>query len=61
MCVHIGGDEILLDDPRRLVEAAVASGIDAKLDIRQRVLEVFPKRDRRVLRSGCLTPTIIAR
>jgi acetyl esterase/lipase len=31
--VHIGDDEVLLDDSRRYVERAVASGVDAKLDI----------------------------
>src|SRR6516225_6368902 len=31
--VHVGGDEVLLDDSRRYVERAVASGVDAKLDI----------------------------
>ena len=31
--VHVGDDEVLLDDSRRYVERAVASGVDAKLDI----------------------------
>lgn len=31
--VHVGDDEVLLDDSRRYVEAAVAAGVDAKLDI----------------------------
>jgi acetyl esterase/lipase len=31
--VHVGDDEILLDDSRRYVERAVAAGVDAKLDV----------------------------
>jgi acetyl esterase/lipase len=31
--VHIGDDEVLLDDSRRYVERAVAAGVDAALDI----------------------------
>lgn len=31
--VHVGDDEVLLDDSRRYVERAVAAGVDAKLDI----------------------------
>jgi epsilon-lactone hydrolase len=31
--VHVGDDEVLLDDSRRYVERAVAAGIDAKLDL----------------------------
>ena len=31
--VHVGDDEVLLDDSRRYVEQAVAAGVDAKLDI----------------------------
>ena len=31
--VHVGDDEVLLDDSRRYVERAVASGVDAKLDV----------------------------
>jgi acetyl esterase/lipase len=30
--VHVGDDEVLLDDSRRYVERAVAAGVDAKLD-----------------------------
>ena len=30
--VHVGDDEVLLDDSRRYVENAVAAGADAKLD-----------------------------
>jgi epsilon-lactone hydrolase len=31
--VHVGDDEVLLDDSRRYVENAVAAGVNAKLDI----------------------------
>jgi acetyl esterase/lipase len=31
--IHVGDDEVLLDDARRYVERAVAAGVDARLDI----------------------------
>ena len=31
--VHVGDDEVLLDDSRRFVERAVAAGVDAELDV----------------------------
>jgi acetyl esterase/lipase len=31
--LHVGDDEVLLDDSRRYVERAVAAGVDAKLDV----------------------------
>ncbi|HEY0105888.1 MAG TPA: alpha/beta hydrolase fold domain-containing protein [Rhizomicrobium sp.] len=31
--VHVGDDEVLLDDLRRYVERAVAAGVDARVDI----------------------------
>ena len=31
--VHVGEDEVLLDDSRRYVERAVAAGVEAKLDV----------------------------
>lgn len=31
--VHVGDDEVLLDDSRRYVERAIAAGVDANLDI----------------------------
>jgi epsilon-lactone hydrolase len=31
--IHVGDEEVLLDDSRRYVENAVAAGVDAKLDI----------------------------
>jgi acetyl esterase/lipase len=39
--VHVGDDEVLLDDSRRYVENAVASGVDAKLDIWMRMPHGF--------------------
>ena len=31
--VHVGDEEVLLDDSRRYVERAVAAGVDARLDL----------------------------
>lgn len=31
--IHVGDDEVLLDDSRRYVERAVAAGVDARLDV----------------------------
>jgi monoterpene epsilon-lactone hydrolase len=31
--VHVGDDEVLLDDSRRYVERAIAAGVDAQLDV----------------------------
>ncbi|MGP0021643.1 MAG: alpha/beta hydrolase [Candidatus Sulfotelmatobacter sp.] len=31
--VHVGDDEVLLDDSRRYAERAVAAGVDATLDV----------------------------
>jgi alpha/beta hydrolase fold len=31
--IHVGDDEVLLDDSRRYVERAVAAGVDAKPDV----------------------------
>jgi monoterpene epsilon-lactone hydrolase len=31
--IHVGADEVLLDDSRRYVERAVAGGVDARLDV----------------------------
>ncbi len=33
--IHVGDDEVLLDDSIRLVERAVAAGVDARLDVWQ--------------------------
>jgi acetyl esterase/lipase len=35
ICVHVGDDEVLLDDSRCYVERAVAAGVDARLDVWQ--------------------------
>jgi acetyl esterase/lipase len=39
--IHVGDDEVLLDDSRRYVENAVAAGVDAKLDIWMRMPHGF--------------------
>ncbi len=39
--VHVGGDEMLLDDSRRAVERAVAAGVDARLDVWEGMQHVF--------------------
>jgi acetyl esterase/lipase len=39
--VHVGDDEVLLDDSRRYVERAVAAGVDAKLDLWMGMPHVF--------------------
>ena len=31
--IHVGEDEVLLDDSRRYVERAIAAGVDARLDV----------------------------
>jgi len=31
--IHVGDDEVLLDDSRRYVDGAVGAGVDAKLDV----------------------------
>jgi epsilon-lactone hydrolase len=40
--VHVGEDELLLDDSRRFVERAVAAGVDARVDVWQGMQHVFP-------------------
>jgi len=39
--IHVGDDEVLLDDAVRFVERAVDAGVDARLDIWQGMLHVF--------------------
>lgn len=39
--VHVGNDEVLLDDSRRYVEKAVAAGVDAKLHLWMGMLHGF--------------------
>jgi len=39
--IHVGDDEVLLDDSRRYVERAVAAGVDARLDVWTGMPHVF--------------------
>jgi acetyl esterase/lipase len=39
--VHVGDEEVLLDDSRRYVERAVEAGVDAKLDVWEGMPHVF--------------------
>jgi epsilon-lactone hydrolase len=39
--VHVGNDEVLLDDSRRYVERAVSAGVDAKVDVWMGMPHVF--------------------
>ena len=40
--VHVGDDEVLLDDSLRYVERAAAAGVDARVDIWEGLPHVFP-------------------
>jgi len=40
--MHVGDDEVLLDDSRRYVERAVADGVDARLDVWTGMPHGFP-------------------
>ena len=40
--VHVGDDEMLLDDSLRFVERAAAVGVDARVDVWQGMQHVFP-------------------
>jgi epsilon-lactone hydrolase len=40
--IHVGEDEVLLDDARRYVAKAVAEGVDARVEVWQGMLHVFP-------------------
>ncbi|HEX2673170.1 MAG TPA: alpha/beta hydrolase fold domain-containing protein [Polyangiaceae bacterium] len=40
--IHVGDDEVLLDDSLRFVERALAAGVDVRLDIWEGMLHVFP-------------------
>ena len=39
--LHVGDDEVLLDDSVRFVERAVAAGVDARLDIWEGMVHGF--------------------
>jgi acetyl esterase/lipase len=39
--VHVGDDEVLLDDSMRYVERAVAAGVDAKVDVWEGMVHGF--------------------
>lgn len=39
--VHVGGDEVLLDDSVRFVEHAIAAGVDARLDVWEGMVHGF--------------------
>jgi monoterpene epsilon-lactone hydrolase len=40
--VHVGEDEVLLDDSVRFVEQALAAGVDAQLDVWEGMVHGFP-------------------
>ena len=40
--IHVGADEVLLDDSVRFVEQAIIAGVDPQLDIWEGMLHVFP-------------------
>jgi monoterpene epsilon-lactone hydrolase len=40
--VHVGDAEMLLDDSLRYIERAVAAGVDARVDVWESMLHVFP-------------------
>jgi epsilon-lactone hydrolase len=40
--IHVGDDEVLLDDARRYVERAIAAGVDAQLDVWTGMPHGFP-------------------
>jgi monoterpene epsilon-lactone hydrolase len=40
--IHVGDDEVLLEDSRRYVERAVAAGVDARLDVWMGMPHGFP-------------------
>jgi len=41
VCMHVGDDEVLLDDSVRFVERAVAAGVDARLEVWEGMLHGF--------------------
>jgi monoterpene epsilon-lactone hydrolase len=40
--IHVGEDEVLLDDARRYVAKAVAAGVDARVEVWRGMVHVFP-------------------
>ena len=40
--IHVGDDEVLLDDSLRYVERAVAAGVDARADVWMGISHGFP-------------------
>lgn len=42
ICVHVGNDEVLLDDSVRFVDRALAAGVDAQLDVWEGMAHGFP-------------------
>ena len=42
MRVHVGDDEVLLDDSLRLAQRAADAGVDVRLDVWEGMLHVFP-------------------
>lgn len=40
--LHVGDDEMLLDDSRRFAQRAAAAGVDVRLDVWEGMLHVFP-------------------
>ena len=40
--IHVGDDEVLLDDSRRYIERAIAAGVDARLDVWTGMPHGFP-------------------
>jgi acetyl esterase/lipase len=40
--IHVGDDEVLLDDSRRYVERAIDAGVDARLDVWTGMPHGFP-------------------
>jgi Esterase/lipase len=40
--IHVGDDEVLLDDSLRYVERAIADGVDARLDVWTGMPHGFP-------------------
>jgi acetyl esterase/lipase len=64
--VHVGDDEVLLDDSVRIVERAVAAGVDARVDVWEGMVHGFlggvGRLDRRIPgRTLCFAKSAIQR